>query len=470
MTVTAAANVLAAFPGLLAQLPSRECTADEVLSPYVPVFYAAFLVAFVFTPIMRYVAMHHRVIDEPDHQRKMHKFPVAYLGGVALFLGWLAGLAVSQFLHLHRMEPGWPTSIPVVKFSVVMGGLVIVVLGLWDDMLGVSPRIKIAGQITAAALLLWDGVGVTCARPLLAPLGAKLLQFTPLVHLVYGDGVPPEFFFPEWFIIAVSSVIVVAVVVGCCNASNLMDGLDGLCGGVTAIIAAGLLFVAVHLAQVGGGINTNVDAMRVILGLALLGAVLGFIPYNFNPASIFMGDTGSMLLGFSCATMILLMAQEQSKWFLAAMVVFALPILDTALAFARRWINGRPLFSADKQHFHHQLVARGFSVKQTVLVSYGLALVFAFLGAAMVFLRTRYAVAFYLIIFGWLIVAAYKMGMVHERPRHVRRQQQLSDALANSHAAAPAPGGAAVLEVGPVTTSAADTTGDLSGHPDPAAA
>ena len=149
---------------------------------------------------------------------------------------------------------------------------------------------------------------------------------------------------------------------------------------MTAIIVAGFLFVAVHLAMFGGGINTNWDALRVILGLALLGAVLGFIPYNFNPASIFMGDTGSMFLGFCCGTLIILMAQAQSKWFLASMVMFALPVLDTSLAFARRWIAGRPLFSADAQHFHHQLVQRGFTVKQTVMISYGLAIAFALLG------------------------------------------------------------------------------------------
>src|SRR5204862_2319456 len=203
---------------------------------------------------------------------------------------------------------------------------------------------------------------------------------------------------------------------GCCNATNLMDGLDGLCGGVTAIIAGGFLFLAVHMAMDGQALNSNTDALRVVLGIALLGAVLGFIPYNFNPASIFMGDTGSMFLGYVCATMIITMAREQSRWILASMVMFALPILDTALAFARRWVNGRPIFSADKQHFHHQLMARGYSVKKTVMISYGLALMFATLGVAMVLIRTRYAIALYMVIFGSLIVAAYKMGMVHERP------------------------------------------------------
>ena len=154
----------------------------------------------------------------------------------------------------------------------------------------------------------------------------------------------------------------------------------------------------------------------VIIALALLGAVLGFIPYNFNPASIFMGDTGSMFLGFVCSTMIILMGMGHVKWFLASMVIFALPILDTILAFARRWTNGRPLFSADKQHFHHQLVARGFSVKQTVLISYALAVFFGLLGVSMVYMRTRYTIAIYLVVFGSIMVTAYKLGMIHERP------------------------------------------------------
>src|SRR3954447_15708455 len=146
-----------------------------------------------------------------------------------------------------------------------------------------------------------------------------------------------------------------------------------------------------------------------------------------------MGDTGSMFLGYCCAVMIILMAQERAKWFLAAMVMFALPVLDTSLAFARRWIAGRPLFAADAQHFHHQLVQRGFSVKQTVLISYGLAILFGILGTAIVFTRTRYAIAIYLVTFGSIIVAAYKMGMVHERPTGGRRAT-LSDADADSAA------------------------------------
>ena len=299
-----------------------------------------------------------------------------------------------------------------VPFSIVVGASVIVMLGLWDDIRHINPWVKIGGQVFAAICLLVEGVGIRCTYGMLVPIATRLENY-------FGLHVLNTAWFP-YLVYGSSGALVIFAIVGCCNATNLMDGLDGLCGGVTAIIAAGFLFLAVHLAMFGGGMNSNWDALRVVLGLALLGAVLGFIPYNFNPASIFMGDTGSMFLGFSCATLIILLAQERPKWFLASMVMFALPVLDTVLAFARRYVAGRPVFSPDKFHFHHQLVARGMSVRKTVIIIYSVAIGFALLGSAIVFTRTRYAVGIYVVIFGYIIVAAYKMGMVHERPRVVK--------------------------------------------------
>ena len=402
----------------------RALTADQVLEGYVWVFYAAFLVSFLFTPLLRVVATYYGIIDQPDRVRKMHSVPVAYLGGMAVFLGWLTGLAVSQFRQMPILEPGLPPHV-TINFSIVAGACVIIVLGLWDDVLGIPPWTKIAGQVAAACFLIAEGIGTHCTGIVFHTLNRWLvMQQQPGWWLdgFAGATAAAPWLIPQWVTTVTSAVVVVCVVVACCNATNLMDGLDGLCGGVTAIIAGGFLFLAVHLAMSSGGLDPNLDSMRVVIALALLGAVLGFLPYNFNPASIFMGDTGSMFLGFCCATMIILMSQGQHwRWFLASMVMFALPVLDTALAFARRWVNGRPLFSADKQHLHHQLVARGLTVKQTVLVSYGLALFFAVAGGSIAVFRTRYAVAFYLIIFAYVIVAAYKMGMVHERPRVVTR-------------------------------------------------
>lgn len=385
-------------------------TADQVMSPYIYVFYASFLVALVFTPVMQAVATYYGIIDEPDRVRKMHSHPVAYLGGIAVFLGWMAGLAMSQFVGMH-----YPTPLghPMINFSIVVGGSVILVLGLWDDIRGIGPWIKIAGQIFGALFLLWRGIGTHCTQFLLLPIHVELMH-----HLGYSFITPP-------LVLVTSCLMTVFLVVACCNATNLMDGLDGLCGGVTAIIAAGLCFVAVNVARhpFGSSFDPNLDALRVVLGLALLGGVLGFLPFNFNPASIFMGDTGSMFLGFSCATLIILSAENaEPKWFLAALVMFALPIMDTALAFARRMVNRRSLFAADRHHFHHQMVARGFTVKQTVFLAYTLAIFFVIGGGAIAYLRTRYVVAAYLVIFGFMVVTAVKMGMVHEKPRIITRR------------------------------------------------
>jgi UDP-GlcNAc:undecaprenyl-phosphate GlcNAc-1-phosphate transferase len=402
--------------------PPRVFTADEVISPYVYVFYAAFLIAAIFTPIMRAVAMYYGVVDQPDQLRKIHKTPVAYLGGVAVFLGWISGLAMSQYLAVHRNAPG--LTHVVVSTGIVAGACMIVLLGLWDDLHRIKPLTKITGQVIAGIMLLYSGIGLQLTQRLLEPFFLR-------TGIYLGWQPSPA---ATALIVQLSSgTLVIGLVVFCCNATNLMDGLDGLCGGVTGIIAIGFVILAVYTGMSGGGTETNSDALRIVLALAILGGVLGFVPYNFNPASIFMGDAGSMFLGFSCALMIILMGEIASRWFLAAMVMFALPILDTALAFARRWVNNRPFFSADRNHFHHQLVARGLSVRKAVILNYVLAISFVLCGTAIVFMRTRYAIGFYLVIFLYIIVAAYKMGMVHERPVVVTRKPiEQGGAVANS--------------------------------------
>ena len=404
---------------------------DSVLSPYVYVFYAAFIVSFLFTPIMKMVANYYGIVDKPDGLRKVHREPVAYLGGVAVILGWLAGLALSKFVVAHYSNT-WDFGqvSPHVPVGVALGAIVIMLLGLVDDVKGLKPVIKIGGQVAAAALLIWAGVGTEVANPLFSNINERLQI------LFYGTTVDAPVLIGPTVAYWASMGVVVAMVVFCCNAANLMDGLDGLCGGVTAIIALGYVFLAVHVATLGMGSADSVedDALRIVIALALLGGVLGFVPYNFNPASIFMGDTGSMFLGFAVAVMILLLGEVASKWLLAALVMFSLPTLDTGLAFVRRYVNKRPFFSADKHHIHHQFLARGLSVKQTVLFLYGSAVLFVSLGAVIALMRTRYAVGLYLVVFACIIVAAYKMGMVHERGKVVDKPNPIGpdDRVSNS--------------------------------------
>src|SRR5688572_13706376 len=150
------ANAAAFIPDLFGS--GRPVSADRILEQYVYVFCAAFLLAFVFTPVMRAVATYYGIIDEPDRLRKMHNVPVAYLGGVAVFLAWLTGLAVSQFRPLPVHEPGLPAHV-TINFSIVAGATIIIVLGLWDDVFKLKPWVKIAGQIAAALFLLSDNIG-----------------------------------------------------------------------------------------------------------------------------------------------------------------------------------------------------------------------------------------------------------------------------------------------------------------------
>jgi UDP-GlcNAc:undecaprenyl-phosphate/decaprenyl-phosphate GlcNAc-1-phosphate transferase len=386
---------------------------DDVLKPYVWVFYLSFIVSIVLTPVMRHVAFVFGIIDNPDNHRKVHREPTAYLGGVAIFVAWICGVALSPFMHWHYWNANHISQLSTILIPVtVLGGAATsFLLGFWDDIKGIRPRTKIAGQVTAAILLLASNVGTSLTQPFLWAIAERVNRAAPM-----GLHISPEVL--AWSVLVSSCALTIAIVVFCCNASNLMDGLDGLCGGVTSIIAVGFLALAVVLAMrpdITSPKHVNMDAVRVIIALALLGSTLGFVPHNFNPASIFMGDAGSLFLGFMSAMMIVMLGEADPRWLLGAMVMFSLPVLDTALAFARRYVAGRPFFSADKQHIHHQLISRGMGVKQAVLAMYGLAIFFVMLGMSLILLRVRYAVALYLVIFGCIVVAAYKMGMIHER-------------------------------------------------------
>jgi UDP-GlcNAc:undecaprenyl-phosphate GlcNAc-1-phosphate transferase len=229
---------------------------------------------------------------------------------------------------------------------------------------------------------------------------------------------PPD----AWWVLALGIGFQVVLVVGASNATNLLDGLDGLCSGVTAFISLGFLLLATSLMAwdiygPAGSKYINSEPI-VLLSFALLGAVIGFLPYNFNPASIFMGDAGSMFLGFMAAVFMILFAEKPVgfKWFLGAMVIFGLPIFDTGLALVRRLVNRRPIFAGDRSHFYDQLVDRGFSVKASVLINYALSAMFGLVGVGIIFLELRHALPIYLIIFAAIAVAAFKLGLVRVDP------------------------------------------------------
>lgn len=391
----------------------------QVFEGYVPIFLVAFLVTLVATPVMRRLAIWQGVIDRPSDPRKIHKIPVAYLGGVAVFIGIIAGiffsLLASHFgwmeFHESRYLVDGLVHLPV-PWSVLLGMLVITLVGVIDDMKGISPRVKIGGQLFAAACLAYETVGVRLAAGIILPI-AKALNI-PLMEVVVNDqtlqtvgftipglGISVDVIY--WAGTAIIGLAVVAL----CNAANLIDGLDGLLSGTTVVSAGGILIICLGMAVADDG---PIDSQRVVLCLALMGALMGFLPHNFNPATIFLGDAGSLLIGFVMCVLILSLGDTGKSHLVAAgLIAFLLPILDTALAIVRRKMEGKPISAADDQHLHHQL-KRALGVKRAVLVLYGIATCFAFLAAFLTLGRARVVYLLATVLVSYIGVTAIKIA------------------------------------------------------------
>ncbi|MEE9403721.1 MAG: MraY family glycosyltransferase [Algisphaera sp.] len=360
------------------------------ITAYAVVFATAFMVALATTPVVRFIARKYDVVDHPDLVRKHHKKPVAYLGGLAIFIGWFAGIAAS---YLTGLDLAGDHAFPLM---LVIGAGVITFTGLVDDVIpGVQARQKIGGQLFAAAALTSQRVGFDLTETLYG-----------LVHL-----------YPNETVIYCSATCLVAIIVlGGCNAVNLIDGLDGLSSGVVAIAMASFLAIAVVAADQPEGFELLADhPNRVVLALATLGALAGFLPFNWNPASIFMGDAGSLLLGFLSVSAILLMGDVGNyslKLVTASLVVFAVPITDTSLAIIRRKLRGQPIFSPDSQHLHHLLRRSGLSVKQSVLTMYAGGLLFGAIGIAMIAFRLRWrtSIGIVAIVYAIIMLVAFRYG------------------------------------------------------------
>jgi len=407
-----------------------------VLRPYMPVFYVSFLATVLLTPLMQMLAHRHGIVDDPDGKRKVHTQPIAYLGGVSIFLGWLAGVCVSVFLRPHNADQIILNNVQIPP-GILLGAATVVLFGLLDDVYSLSPRVKIFGQFLAAVMLIVPGalggaVGMESNDFFLGVhrhTGAAWMVLDPLFRM---GVVSADFMMSPMVVVGatvVSFFVAVFVIIAACNATNLLDGLDGLCSGVTGVMSIGYLILAVYLATwtIGSEGGISIDPTRITLSLALLGAVMGFLPYNFNPASIFMGDTGSMFLGYICGTMILLFGQNGTvRWFLSAIIMFGLPMMDTLLAIVRRKLNGKPIFSPDSNHFHHFLVKRGFSVRKAVLLSYLIAAVFVSFALIIVITPTRLAMGIYLVLFAWIIVIAFKMGMIFQHAPNQAADAQIN--------------------------------------------
>ena len=387
-----AASVAAASP-----------SAVSLLNAYVPIFFVAFAVALVVTPIARRLAVRQGIVDRPDAVRKLHAFPVAYLGGTAVFAGVIAAILYSYASHeplVVRFEP--------VPIAIVIGLIAIAFTGLADDVWGWDPRLKIAGQLVAAAALAVQDVGVRVAMGVLGPvLGSPSTEWLEVGGLVLTSG---DAYY--W----VGTLLVAVFVLGGCNAANFLDGLDGLLSGTVAIMAVGFLAISIAMAVHAGGADAqSLAGSRIVLSLALLGAVLGFLPWNFNPAVIFLGDCGSLLLGYLCAVVILMFGDEgKTHLVFAGLIIFSVPIMDTALAILRRRLAGVSMATADSNHIHHQLRRSLGGVKRAVFALYAITASFATLGFTLAWMvletivrvRVIYAVA--AVLFGFIAAFAIK--------------------------------------------------------------
>jgi UDP-GlcNAc:undecaprenyl-phosphate GlcNAc-1-phosphate transferase len=341
----------------------------------------ALALSLVTTPIVRRVASVYGLFDHAHSARKIHGRPIPRLGGIAIVVAFVAALgyatiAGSGFWRVLDADHH-------LVLGIVGGGLCIAALGVWDDLAGLGAKPKLAVQFAVAGLAYAAGLRIdTLSLPLVGTVELGVL------------GLP----------------LTLVWIAGVTNAMNLVDGMDGLAGGI-ALIALGASFT---LAAVQG------DALVMLLAGALAGAVLGFLFFNFHPASIFMGDTGSMFLGYVLATMSIRTAATAEFGASAAppvalvvpIVALGVPILDTLLAIARRALRGAPLFSADRGHLHHRLLDRGFTQRQASLTLYGMSAALALTALVLVRATDGDAVAALAIVGVATLVALRWLGFL----------------------------------------------------------
>jgi len=308
---------------------------------YIFIFLIAGGVAFSLTPLIRHLSLSWGLLDQPNW-RKINNQPMPLLGGVAIYFGFI----VSILLFMHKK----PFISDIHRLLAVLGSsLIIVLAGIVDGIKGLSAFKKLFYQITAATIVALFGFTIIKVS---SPLGGAF-------HL-------PEI---------VSVTLTVIWIVGFINAVNLLDGLDGLASGVVAIISGCLFFTA---------IKTN-NPIAAILSIAICGSSLGFLPHNFYPAKIFMGDSGSMLLGFVLALISIEGAYKSATFsaVLVPVIAMAIPFIDTGLAIIRRILSGKGIMKADKEHIHHRLLFREGSQKKAVLTLYWLTLSFGLIAIAL---------------------------------------------------------------------------------------
>ena len=327
-------------------------------------FTIAFAISLAATPFVITLAHKIGAVDVPDSQRRVHKKPIPRLGGLAIFYGFLVALLC--FARIDQQLRG-----------ILIGALIIVGIGIIDDVKQLRALIKLAAQILAAVIVVFHNVRITAISV------PSFISESGILHL----GV-------------FSIPITIAWIVIVTNAVNLIDGLDGLAVGISSIASFSLFFIAI----LGGEQNV------AIISAALAGGCLGFLPYNFNPAKIFMGDTGSQFLGFMLSAICIqgLFKGYVIISFIIPLLILGLPLFDTIFAILRRAWNHKPIMGADRGHLHHRLLDSGFSQKQTVAILYVIASILG-ISAVLVLERGAYVACMLILIAVSIAFGLYKL-------------------------------------------------------------
>jgi len=317
----------------------------------IEVLVVAFIVSFLFTPLIRRMAIKLNAIDVPTEKRRVHTKPIPRLGGLAIVLGFIISLAAHFAMEIANGDiMDYNLIFQNQLIGLALGILILEVAGVWDDIKPIRAWTKLLFQIAAAGVVVGFGVRVDFITN---PFTGNLIFF--------GNFAIP---------------ITMIWIVGITNAINFIDGLDGLAAGTASISSLALLFISILWS----------DTQLIFLTAALAGSTLGFLPFNFNPAKIFMGEAGSAFLGFVLGS-ISIMGMIKSYTTLAIiipLVVLGLPIFDTAFAIIRRISKGQSPMVADRGHLHHRLVDAGLTQKQAVLILYSISAILGIVGLMIV--------------------------------------------------------------------------------------
>lgn len=310
-----------------------------------------FISSLIYVPIVKRIAHHIGAIDIPD-ERKVHKKPMPRLGGLAIFASFLTGYILFA-------------DITTKMISILIGGFIVILTGIIDDIKPLRARTKFLAQLLAACIVVF--------------YGGIYLTDTSILGMYFNFG--------DWGIL-----VSILFIMGAINAINLIDGLDGLAAGTCSIYYITMLVIGLTVKVSHGGLD-------VMLCTIMIGSTLGFLVYNFNPASIFMGDTGSMFLGYMIAVIALLGFKTATfTSFVIPILIMFIPILDTLLAIFRRMLKGENIGAPDKEHLHHQLLKRTSSVKKTVLLIYFTNICFSIVSVLYSWGNTKSAMIIYAVL------------------------------------------------------------------------